>query len=109
MRLLDLEFATCIWTSDVRTLLFCGRNMAWNTRVMQFPALCEGGTNFTVIVLYLCEWCLRTCSQTDRATHIVVSQLKTTMASPLVFDVCCVTAYSHIWAWLFVQHGTGIP
>lgn len=55
---------------------------------MQFPALPEGGTNFTVIVLYLSEWCLCTCSQTGHSTHIVVSQLKTTVASPLVFDVC---------------------
>lgn len=109
MRLLGLEFATCLWTSRHLHFAICSRNSVWNTRIKQFPALPEGGTNFTVIVLYLSEWCLCTCSQTGHSTHIVVSQLKTTVASPLVFDVCHVAVYSHIWAWLFVQHCTGIP
>lgn len=101
MRLLGVEFVTCLWTSDVCILLF----VVWNTRIID---LCRGGTKFVVIVLYFAREYLSTCSQTGCAFCIVVCQIQAAMAWLLVSDTCCVTAYSHIWAWHFVQCCVGI-
>lgn len=81
------------------------RNTVWDTRIIQFAALCEGGMKFIVIVLYHSERYYWTCPQTGHVTRRVGSHPQTAVVSPLAFDVCLLQSPL---SWHCVQHWAGV-